>query len=283
MVLFSGAAYANGVGLQMLIQEIHNDAAGTVYGLVLNDNGSGPFGDGFNADADADVGEIEYQGVINQLGAYYVTSSLAKTGGGPGGNFLYLLTTTITLQNQFSGPLPSLRITLLDDGYTVPTGYSDFTFSAAFGLSGSPNSIGTNGSGMFQTWLDVDTSDPSVDFGPDAETSAEILLVPPANSIAAFATTGTNWGATAGEGPITLTSLNQTVLATQFTGTSHGLITQVEVQLPILDANGQASFDLTGMLIPKTPNLGHSMPEPTTLLLLISGLAGMTLVRRKKD
>jgi hypothetical protein len=264
MVLFNVAGYATGLSTFRL--RVEDTATGI--GRVITDNVTSGIGN-LNGDNSSTAGTIFFSGYVgNAFVTIYGTS--ASFGGGTG-----LLTLGARVQSV-SEAGATIRITLEDSNYSGPT--STFTGAVSgfdhvtLGTTSAATLVGAVSSVNFQTWINVANTTPYLGLNSAAKvltapTSAALEI--PVGSIAAFSGTGTS--------SLSATESRPDVPASA----SYALYSQATIAF---SGQGAANFTISGadpLLAPTPPPYG--LPEPTSLLLLGSGLVGLgALVRRKR-
>ena len=213
-------------------------------GVVVTDNGIG--------DISSEAGVITYAGSINGF-IVNITTGVSKPMIGGVNNYAELDLNSVNVSGSGAG---TLRITLEDTGYALgPNGGM-----SAVGLVGGTMTAPAGSTATFQSWVNPDNLVPEL--GSDGSPANTLPLIGdvPAGSVALWSGTGATFG------PGAFSSS-----ATQ--GFTHdgpySLFTQATINFT---GAGMVSFD---------SNLS-TVPEPTSLLLLASGLAGLALWGRKK-
>jgi hypothetical protein len=263
VVSFSSPAQAT--GLRIMIQEIQ---AGNVTGVVISDGTPGLDGDG-----DPATGSIFFSGTV---GGFVVTTTLAQSnapGIGGMGILSVVDTQVVWAPDADINSGASLRLTVLDDSYDT------FPGSSYFYSTVDVTQTGANTTGQYQAWVGFNGSDPNPDFGPDGTFNDFVDLVLPAANQAAYLTMGTAWGTMINSSGATTSPVHD--VSGQFPGSTYKLFSQAEITLDS-DVSASANFTLTNIVQDSPPLQSHPVPEPASLVLLLSGLGGITLLRTRK-
>ena len=217
---------------------------GTGNGVVITDNGAG--------DINPLAGAVTYLGSLNGF-TINVTTGLSKPIIGGVNNYAELDLNSVNVRFTGAG---KLRITLEDTGYTSgPDGAT-----TAVGLVGGTMTAPTGSTVTFQSWVNPDDLVP--DLGADASSPGALTPIGtiPAGSVALWSGNGMTFGPGA---------FSDTASQGFTHSGAYSLFTQATLDFT---GAGMVSFD---------SNLS-TVPEPASLLLLSSGLAGMGLWGRKR-
>jgi len=214
-------------------------------GVVITDNGVG--------DANSLAGAITYLGSLNNL-TLNITTGISQPLIGSVDNYAALHLNSVNIQVGGAG---ALRLTL-EDSYTVgPDGGM-----SAIGLVGGTLNAKAGSTATFQSWVNASNLVPNL--GPDAFSLTGQPLAPigaaPAGSVALWSGDGVTFGSGA---------FSSTASADFMHHGPYSLFTQ-------------ATINFTGAGIVSFDSDLSTVPEPTSLLLLGSGLAGMGLWHRRR-
>jgi len=211
--------------------------------VVITDNGSG--------DMTAQDGAITFSGAVGGF-QINVTTGLSKPAIGETNNYAELDLNSVNVRFTGAG---TLRLTLEDGDYTLgPNG----PLSVGAMLGGTL-SAPAGSSVTFQSWADSDNLLP--DLGADSPVPGVLAPIGafPVGRDAAFTSTptfGPGAFSTSGSGEFNKTG-------------NYSLFSQATL---VFTGSGNVSFDLNTSVV----------PEPTSVLLLGSGLAALGLLGRKK-
>lgn len=273
MVFSSGALYADPVRPDFRLRIETGDGQG----VVITDNGA--------MDANPNGGQITFQGFISNLyyGGITVAWSKPETASG---------TTVLELQSQMgrfqqcsainpcTASSSRLIISLEDDGYSYP--------ASTASLTGDITGVNVaNGTGSFQTWLNFSNSEPN--FGSDTTASTQLAAVIPnpigsdPASAALFQGSGVNGGYQSTLVP----PAGFEDFASFNVQNPYALFSQAVIDFSTTAGGGTAYFDLKSTVGPDRNgrpliNDTATAPEPTSLLLLGSGMVALGLLRNKK-
>jgi hypothetical protein len=228
--------------LRLRLEDI---SSGSGSGVVVTDGKAG--------DTNPLTGVITYLGSINSNFLINVTTGISKPVIGGVNNYAELDLNSVNVQVGSAG---TLRITLEDSGYTLgPDGYLSAVGAVGGTLSGAAGSTVT-----FQSWVNPSNDVPAL--GPAAPYPSMLPSIgkTPEDSVAMWSDGGVTFrpgafSSTASEGFMHYGA--------------YSLFTQATINFT---GPGMVSFD---------SDLS-TVPEPTSLLLLGSGLAGIGLWSRRK-
>ena len=199
------------------------------------------------------TGALTYSGSLNSL-AVNITTGISQPLIGSANNYAELHLNSVHIQVSGAG---TLRLTL-EDSYTIgPDGGM-----SAIGLVGGTLVAKAGSTATFQSWVNSDNLVP--DLGPNAFSFNGLPLAPigatPAGSVALWAGDGVTFGSGA---------FSSTASAGFMHDGPYSLFTQ-------------ATLNFTGAGIVSFDSDLSTVPEPTSLLLLGSGLAGVGLWNRRR-
>lgn len=217
----------------------------TGIGVVITDNEVG--------DANPLTGAITYLGSLSSL-AVNITTGISQPLIGSISNYAALHLNSVNIQVSGAG---ALRLTL-EDSYTIgPDGGMSVT-----GLVGGTLVAKAGSAATFQSWVNADNLVPAL--GPDAFSPNGLSLASigaiPAGSVALWSGDGVTFGPGA---------FSSTASAGFLHDGPYSLFTQ-------------ATLNFTGAGIVSFDSDLSTVPEPTSLLLLGSGLAGLGLWSRRR-